>query len=55
MRQILLLGPQLQLQRGFALIQDQQGRVIRHAQDLQIDQTIQIQFSDGTRTASVKS
>lgn len=55
MRQVLLLGPQMQLQRGFALIRDEQGRVVRHARDLQIDQTIQIQFDDGNRTAKVKS
>ncbi|HIQ40974.1 MAG TPA: exodeoxyribonuclease VII large subunit, partial [Sulfurivirga caldicuralii] len=37
MRQILLAGPRMQLQRGFALIRDEQGRVVRHAQDLHIN------------------
>ena len=55
MRQILLLGPHMQLKRGFALIRDAQGRVVRHARALQPDETIQIQFDDGTRTARVES
>ena len=55
MRRILLLGPQMQLERGFALVRDEQGNVVRHAQALHAGQAIRIQFVDGIRTARVES
>ncbi|SIN92206.1 Exodeoxyribonuclease VII large subunit [Sulfurivirga caldicuralii] len=55
MRHILLLGPQKQLQRGFALVRDEQGRVVRRGADLKVGQPIQIQFDDGVRKAKVEA
>jgi len=51
---VLQAGPNKQLQRGFAMIKDAQGRPVTRAAQLKPRQTIQITFSDGRVTAKVE-
>jgi exodeoxyribonuclease VII large subunit len=55
MRHILLLGPKKQLQRGFALVRDETGHLVRRGTDLEAGQSIQIQFEDTVRKAKVEA
>lgn len=55
-RQLLeALSPQRVLTRGFALVRDSQGRIVRSIQRLRIKQPIRLEFADGTVGATVRS
>jgi exodeoxyribonuclease VII large subunit len=41
------LSPLQVLSRGYALVQNESGRVIRHASDVETNQTLKLRFSDG--------
>ncbi len=47
-------NPQTALQRGYALVRDGRGSVVRNASQLQIGDGLDIQFKDGQVTAEVK-
>jgi exodeoxyribonuclease VII large subunit len=47
------LDPQAVLQRGFALVRDRHGQVVRQVTAVQRDDTITIQLSDGQLTARI--
>jgi len=55
-RQLLeALSPQRVLTRGFALVRDSQGRIVRSIQGLRSKQLIRLEFADGTVGAMVRS
>jgi exodeoxyribonuclease VII large subunit len=54
-RYILSAGPQAQLKRGFVMVQDEAGQVIRTAQAARSKNTLQLRFSDGEVKVKVES
>jgi len=51
--QLKLLDPLRTLDRGFALLTDERGVIIRHAATLSADQRIDIRLSDGSVPATI--
>ncbi len=54
-RQVRLLSPQSTLERGYALVQDPHGHVIRHARDVHPDDTLTVRVADGRFRVHVAS
>ena len=54
MREIAGQGPEKTLKRGFALVRDPEGAPITRATQAQPGTAIQIQFSDGSVTATAR-
>jgi exodeoxyribonuclease VII large subunit len=51
--QIEILDPQVILRRGYALIQHENGQVVRSAEEVNPSETIKIQFHDGQVDATI--
>jgi exodeoxyribonuclease VII large subunit len=49
-----LLNPKLVLQRGYALLTDEQGHVLTRAQQVQAGQTVQAELSEGRLEMTIK-
>jgi exodeoxyribonuclease VII large subunit len=45
--QLNLLAPQRTLERGYAIVQDEQGRILRDTADLVQDQAIDVRLAQG--------
>ena len=54
-RALELVGPAAVLGRGYALVQDKTGLVLKNASQLNLGDTIQIAFSDGAVGAQIKT
>ncbi|MFM7678471.1 MAG: exodeoxyribonuclease VII large subunit, partial [Roseiflexaceae bacterium] len=51
--QLDALDPHAVLKRGFALVRNQQGAIVRRVDMLTGDDIVSIQFTDGQRTARI--
>lgn len=51
--QLELLAPQRTLERGYAIVQDEQGQVLRDAARLKAPQTLRLKLASGSATLSV--
>lgn len=54
-RQLLTLGPLASLERGYAIVRDQGGAVVRNASDLGVGQRIEVVLHRGSAIAEVQS
>ncbi len=53
--QLAALGPEQTLARGYAIVRDAEGKVVRRATDLQVGQAIRVDLAEGAAQAEVKS
>jgi exonuclease VII large subunit len=51
---LLLLNPKSQLKRGFSIITDSKKKIVSSTKEVNIDDSLNVQFIDGSITTKVK-